>query len=87
MPVAPQVPVMYYLPKVHKDPLKPPGRPIISGIGSITSRAGRYIDNYLQPLVVNTPSYLKDTTQVINILDEIEWKEMWLLFYNFPPAW
>lgn len=38
VPFAPQIAVMYYLPKVHKDAHHPPGRPIISGINSVTSR-------------------------------------------------
>lgn len=54
VPVAPSVPVIYYLPMVHKDRLHTPGRPIVSGIDSITSRVGRYIDHFLQPLVVQT---------------------------------
>lgn len=62
VPMAPRVSVMYYLPKVHKDPANPPGRPIISGIDSVTSRIGRYINVFLQPLVVQTPSFLKDST-------------------------
>lgn len=74
MPSVPRVPVMYYLPKIHKNLLKPPGRPIISGIDSVTARIGRYVDDFLQPLVTATPSYLKDTTQVINLLGECEWR-------------
>lgn len=47
IPVAPWIPVIYYLPKVHKSITQPPGRPIISGIDSITSRIRNYIDFYL----------------------------------------
>ena len=72
VPKAPRVPIMYYLPKVNKDPVCPPGRPIVSGIDSVTSRVGKYIDFYLQPLVRNMPSFLKDTRQVINMLSVIE---------------
>lgn len=53
IPVMPRVPVMYYLPKIHKNPTKPPDRPIISGIDSVTARIGKYIDGFLQPLVTS----------------------------------
>lgn len=50
IPLAPRIPIFYYLPKVHKNPVNPPGRPIVNGIDSVTSRMGRYIDFHLQPL-------------------------------------
>lgn len=48
VPVAPRIPIMYYLPKVHKNATHPPGCPIISGINFVTSRIGKYIDFFLQ---------------------------------------
>lgn len=72
VPSAPRVPVMYFLPKIHKCLSKPPGRPIISGIDSVTARIGKYVDNFLQPLVTATPAYLRDTTRVINLLEGCE---------------
>ena len=71
VPLAPRVPIIYYLPKVHKNPTNPPGRPIVSGIDSVTSRIGKYIDHYLQPLVKLVPSYLKDTGDTIRLLEKI----------------
>lgn len=47
---APKIPVMYQLPKMHKSKETPPGRPIISGINSLYSRIGEYLDTFFQPL-------------------------------------
>lgn len=55
IPVAPRVPVIYYLPKVHKDPVCPPGRPIVSGIDSVTSRVGKYIDHFCNLWLLRPP--------------------------------
>ena len=46
-----RVPIIYTIPKIHKDPLRPPGRPIINGIQSINARLGQYVDKFIQPLV------------------------------------
>lgn len=54
IPLAPKTPIIYYIPKVHKNPIKPPGRPIVSGIDSLTSRVGKYVDHFLQPAVTKT---------------------------------
>lgn len=71
---APMIPIIYHLPKIHKDSTHPLGQPNISGIDSVTSRIGRYIDFYLQPLVKCTPSYLKDTNDNIKLLASVEIK-------------
>lgn len=42
------MPYFYFLPKIHKNPSKPPGRPIIAGMDSLTSRLSEYIDRKLQ---------------------------------------
>lgn len=44
VPKAPRVPIIYYLPKIHKSLTCPPGFPIVSGIDPITSRVGKYMD-------------------------------------------
>lgn len=43
----PQIPTFYALPKIHKGtkPLK--GRPIVSGINSVTQNVGIYLDQVL----------------------------------------
>uniref|UniRef100_A0A8C5QVW2 Reverse transcriptase domain-containing protein n=1 Tax=Leptobrachium leishanense TaxID=445787 RepID=A0A8C5QVW2_9ANUR len=70
----PRTPVFYFLPKIHKDPINPPGRPIISGVGSVSSRISEYIDHQLQPFVTNTAAHLKDTTEILNVLNNITWE-------------
>uniref|UniRef100_A0A8C5M9N9 Reverse transcriptase domain-containing protein n=1 Tax=Leptobrachium leishanense TaxID=445787 RepID=A0A8C5M9N9_9ANUR len=75
----PQRPTFYHLPKVHKDPVNPPGRPIISGIDSISSRVSEYIDKILQPIVLKTKYHLKDTLSAIQELEKISWQEDYIL--------
>lgn len=77
--MAPRKPVIYFLQKVHKDPINPPGRPIISGLDSVTSQIGKYIDGFLQSLVSQTPSFIKDSSQVIQALGTMEWKESYIM--------
>lgn len=79
IPKAPRVPILYCLPKIQKSLTCPPGRPIVSGIGSIMSRVGKYIDHFLQPLVHQVPSYVKDTRHVINLLSKIRSNDQTLL--------
>lgn len=46
VPSACRIPVIYTLPKIHKDAKLPPARPIVNGIGSITGRLGEYLDKF-----------------------------------------
>ncbi|XP_075438932.1 uncharacterized protein LOC142481350 [Ascaphus truei] len=71
----PVMPIFYFLPKIHKDIKAPPGRPIISGIGSLTLRLSEYIDGFLQPYVAEMRSYLRDTTQILNVLEQVIWQD------------
>lgn len=69
--LAPKMPIIYYLPKIHKNLLQPPGRPIVGGIDSLTMRVGKYVDFFLQPLVTRTPAFLKDSLQIINEISQL----------------
>lgn len=71
IPSSSQIPTIYTLPKIHKDPTNPPPRPIVNGIGSVTSRLGQYLDTFLQKSVVDTKAYLKDTKSLLQELQEI----------------
>uniref|UniRef100_A0A8C5Q0P8 Reverse transcriptase domain-containing protein n=1 Tax=Leptobrachium leishanense TaxID=445787 RepID=A0A8C5Q0P8_9ANUR len=77
----PKIPVFYFLPKIQRYIylFKPPGRPIISGIGSVSSRLSEYIDHQLQPFVTSTTAHLKDTTEILNILNDTRWEDDLLL--------
>ena len=57
---------MYFLPKIHKCPLKV--RPIVSCTNSPTSKASAFLDKLLQPHMKSTTSNLKNSTQLVNIL-------------------
>ncbi|CAJ0939422.1 unnamed protein product [Ranitomeya imitator] len=58
----PVVPVQYTLPKIHKDLQRPPGRPIVSGRGSLCNKVAIFLDHLLRKFAVTTPSYVKDTS-------------------------
>ena len=55
----------YILPKVHKSLTSPPGRPIVSSNGCPTKRLSAFVDVILKPLVAETPSFLRDTKQLL----------------------
>ncbi|CAH2285974.1 Hypothetical predicted protein, partial [Pelobates cultripes] len=67
-----RTPVFYTLPKIHKSEENPPGRPIVSGVGSLLSNLSEYIDKQLQPLVVVQPSYLRDSMSLLSALSKTE---------------
>ena len=67
-----QTHTFYHVPKIHKNRESPPGRPIVSGIGGPTERLSKLVDHWLQPVVQRLPSYLKDTTHFLQIIEE--WK-------------
>ena len=48
--------------------INPPGRPIVSGIGTLTEYVSAFVDRELQPLLANIPSNIKDTTDFLSKL-------------------
>ena len=61
-----RIPIFYLLPKIHKP--GSPGRPIISGCHSPTTKLSIFIDYYLKPTVKRVPSYIQDTTHFLRTL-------------------
>ena len=60
---------LYFLKKIHKSPMGI--RPIVSSCGSPTENISQFVDYWLQPHMKALPSYIKDTTQLINELREL----------------
>ena len=54
----------YISPKIHKE--NNPGRPVINSINYHISEISPFVDHDLQPLGGEIPSYIKDTTDFIN---------------------
>lgn len=70
----PTMPIFYYLPKIHKNETSPTGRPIIAGIDSLSSHLSKYVDLNLQKYVSKLPAYLKDTTDMNQVVQDIAWQ-------------
>ena len=68
---------LFFIKKIHKTP---PGiRPIVSSCGSPTEHISEFVDYWLQPHMRSLPSYIKDTTQLINELKNVHVNTMDLL--------
>lgn len=67
-------PYFYHLPKVHKDPKNPTGRQIVAAMESVTSYFLIYLDHFLQPIVRNLPSYIKDCIYLSDMLQHYSWE-------------
>ncbi|KAM4795913.1 dynein axonemal heavy chain 9-like [Rhinophrynus dorsalis] len=75
----PIIPTFYMLPKVHKNSSNPPGRPIVSGIGSICEKASQFLDSKLRKYVVELPSYVKDTGDILRKIEDLPVEDTTLL--------
>ncbi|XP_077344465.1 uncharacterized protein LOC143988608 [Lithobates pipiens] len=65
----PKIPTFYALPKIHKSQTNPPGRPIISGCSCLTENASALVDSYLSPHVISLSSYVKDTIDLLRMIE------------------
>ena len=70
----PKTPNFYLLPKIHKNGV--PGRPMLSANGCPTEKLSALVDCYLQPHVPKLASYVRDTKQFIQKIENIQ---------NIPP--
>merc|ERR1712127_172453 len=69
-----RTPLFYGTPKVHKGKQEDGSyrnRPVVSTSGSFNKVASRYIDYYLQKLIPNLPTYLKDSFGLLSDLKSI----------------
>lgn len=67
----PKTPSFYLLPKIHKGKIPPPGRPIVSANNCPTERISGFVDFFLRPSVALIPSYIKDTTHFLQIINSL----------------
>ena len=70
----PRTPYFYILPKVPKQRNPSPGRPIVSGIGSLLEPLSQFCesDSFLKPTVQATPRYFRDTKDILIHLQDFE---------------
>ena len=72
MTLKPRTAQLYLLPKIHKGILPPPGRPIVSANGCPTEKISALVDIHLRQYLVKTKSYLRDTTDFLNKLSDMD---------------
>jgi hypothetical protein len=60
----------YTLPKIHKSTTNTPGRPIVSGVNGPTEKLSKLVDHWLQDSVKEVPSYIRDTTHMLNNIEQ-----------------
>ena len=65
----------FLLPKVHKsewpDEEMPPGRPIVSDVGSVSRPCASFLEHFLAPIAQSAPSYLRDSHHLIALLQDV----------------
>ena len=66
-PNPPRIPEFYTLTKIHKPP--PVGRPIVSACDGPTEKLSSFVDRLLQPIAQQQKSYLKDTINFVNFIE------------------
>ena len=61
--------IIYFLPKIHKDPLKI--RPIVSCTNGPTETASAFLDKILQLYMKKVKSYISNSADLIRILETL----------------
>ena len=66
-----RIPQFYGLPKVHKEKLPMPFRPVVSQCGSVFSVLSTFIDYVLQSSTNSIPSYTLNSTSLLDDIDSL----------------
>ena len=66
----PSTPELYLLPKIQKQKRPPPGRPVVSANNCPTEKISALADIFLKPHLPKIKSYVKDTTDFIQKLND-----------------
>ncbi|XP_073431355.1 uncharacterized protein [Dendrobates tinctorius] len=77
--INPRLATLYLIPKIHKNPFDPPGRPIVAANEGICETICNVIEFFLKPLVTQLPSYIKDTTAALGHLENMQITEGMIL--------
>ena len=62
----------YLLPKIHKNKIRPPGRPIVSVNDCPTERIWQLVDKFIQPLVTTLPSFIRDSSHFLQQIKDLK---------------
>ncbi|XP_043935455.1 CCR4-NOT transcription complex subunit 1 [Protopterus annectens] len=86
--------ILYLLPKIHKSLTSLPGRPIVSGHGSLMEPLLAFLTQQLKPLLKYVRARIQDTTQFLQIIQDTQIESQWLLctldvrsLYTSIPHW
>lgn len=60
------------LPKIHKSLTNPKGRPIVASNESFLEPLSNFVDHFIKPYVQKLPAYVRDSTDIINKLSELQ---------------
>ncbi|XP_073409346.1 receptor activity-modifying protein 1 isoform X1 [Dendrobates tinctorius] len=75
----PKMATFYFIPKLHKNSLDPPGRPIVAGNSGLCEVISDIVDFFLKPLVAELPSFVRDTTSALQWIDQLQLDENMIL--------
>ena len=65
-----KTPTFCIISKIHKE--NNPERPVINSIDCHTSEISRFVNHYLQPLVKEIPSYIKDINDFVSKINNVK---------------
>ncbi|XP_043910701.1 C3 and PZP-like alpha-2-macroglobulin domain-containing protein 8 [Protopterus annectens] len=67
----PKIPLIFGIPKTHKNEIDPPLRPIVSADGSKTHTLAKFVDNKTKKLWVERQQILKDSWDLLKVITDI----------------